>query len=1795
MKLILLLKVIFLGVVISFSAFSQKIGRPKLILKNGSFAPVDNINPAALRELNRKLVPFKRKTFVMIQFDRIPSASQREQLQKEGVELLDYVPDNGYTATVTGSLNDIVLKKAGARSIISPTVTQKLQTSLANALRADQAGSKDGSIDVWVSFLRSFSAEEVAAALKEEGYEITSAMYQSYQVLEVRLPEKRLNELAGLPYIQYVQAKPKEDKPVNNHSVVNGRANVLNSSVGANRNLHGEGVVVGVGDNADPLQHIDLTNRVVNRNAIDMGTHGVHVMGTLGGAGIVTEKYAGYAPKVNMVAQLYSNILAYAPTYVQDYGMVITNNSYGNDVTNCSTFGDYDLSSSILDQQAFQMPYLQHVFAAGNSGATNCAPFINGFGNVVGGYQAAKNVITVGNTTAEGGIAPSSSKGPVTDGRLKPEISAQGTQVVSSYAINNGYINSTGTSMAAPAVSGGLALLYQQYRNLHNQQNPKNGLMKALLCNGSTDKGNSGPDYQFGFGWMNLLRSVKMLETNSYRNASVANAGVNSFDIQIPSNTALVKVMLYWNDPAASILAAKTLVNDLDLTVEHSSGTTLPKLLDPNPANVNVPATTGADHINNMEQVIINNPNAGTYRIKVSGTAITQGANQEFFVVYDIIPVSTTLTYPYGKERLAPGDGVYISWDSYGNTSDEFRVQYSKDGGANWDNIAGNSLSSNSLISWVVPNDATEKARIKIISTATGSETISEAFTIIPAPTVRLSNVQCEGYIALEWDAVTAATDYEVMILKGDEMVSAGITTGLNFAISGLSNEETYWFSVRARINGNPGPRANAQSRKPDSGSCAGSISDNDLKLESIVSPASSGRQFTPSMFSASTPVTIRIKNLDDQLSSGSVTVSYSVNNGTLNTFAAPLTINANATVDYTFPVQGNFSAPGTYVISATVSKAGDLVVSNNSITQTFKQLPNPVLVLPFSDNVEGAAVQTQTKSTVGLDGADRYDFTNTTKAGRLRTFVNSGMAFSGSKAFNLDVDRFFADGNTNFLAGTFNLSNYSLSNDIRLYFRYKNHGQKVHPDNKVWVRGNYNDPWIAIYDLAAGQNPVEGTYKLSKSIEIRNILLDNGQNFSSSTQVRWGQNGTRITADPVSGAGYSFDDIMLRIETDDVQLLSLNSITENSCGLSAQHPLTVSIRNSADNAVHNVVVSYKLGSGQQVNETIPLINGKQTIQYTFTSKLNLSNPGQYSIKVSVSLPTDSYLENNAIDLSFYNNILVSNFPYLENFESNNGNWHTAGTNNSWAYGTPASPRINSAASGTKAWKTNLSGNYKNQETSYLYSPCFDITGMTNPTLSLSLALDIEFCPNEDCDLAFMEYSVDGNTWARLGASGQGTNWYNKVTSSREGWSIENFTRWHVGTIPLPVTTGNIRLRIVMNADPGTTREGIAIDDIHIYDRKAGIYDEGSTLTAVSQESANASGWIDFKQNGKLIASINANGQVLGTTGVQAFINTSAVRNDGSQYYLDRNVTIKPAITNLSADATVRIYFLDAEAERLIGATGCANCANITTAYQVGVSKYTDADKSKEDGDISNNLSGTWSFISPANTVKVPYDKGYYAEIKVKNFSEFWFNSGGPGNGNPLPVELVSFEVSKNPVLENPDKVLLRWTTTAEINSDRFEIERAEGADGVKLNRFKKIGEVKAFGNSSSDKEYSYSDDQPYKSGNYYYRLRMIDRDETFKYSAIRSVSFDAIADWQAYPNPTRGNFEVQYQADEGIAVYLRVVDLKGNEVYQKTFIANGFRQKHFVELSDSRFTAGTYLVEVTSREQKKVFRVVKL
>ncbi|HEX6849654.1 MAG TPA: S8 family serine peptidase, partial [Chitinophagaceae bacterium] len=1039
----------------SLVSFSQKDERFALQLRGGKIFTEKNITSELVRAFTERLQKVNGKSFAVLQFEQLPSEAKKQELAAAGVQLLDYISGNAYTICITKSVDHTVLQNAGARSIFELSPEQKMHPAMAKGIYPSWAIRTPGMLDVWISFPKTISFEEVKNLLRSKTIEITSTKYSMYHVVGLRIIRNRLNEVASFPFIEYVEPAPHGDQSLNYIAKQNSRGNVLNANPGVGGyNLKGEGVVVGVGDNADPQYHIDFTKRLIDFAGAGYYYHGTHVYGTIGGGGIVGEQYAGYAPKAKLIAQNFAGILINASNYVTDYGMVITNNSYGDVVGDCDYMGYYDLQSRVLDQMAIDLPNLQNVFAAGNDGGLTCLNYPAAFRTVLSGYQAAKNVLTIGATDRAGVVTSFSSRGPVKDGRTKPELMADGFYTISTVPTpDDGYGPQQGTSMSAPAVAGGLTLLYEKYRLQNNGVNPKSGLMKALICNGGTDLGNRGPDYTYGFGGMNLLRSIDMLNNNRYYISTINNGGDNPHSISVPANTAQLKVTLYWTDPAAAVFASQSLVNDLDVAISSPSAV-LPYKLDTLPANVNNSASQAADHINNIEQIVISNPSSTNYTVHVKGTSVPSGP-QEYFLVYDIIPIETKLVYPVGNETMVPGETETIQWESNGDPANTFLVEYSTNNGGSWTTINAAVAANLRKLDWIVPNVQSSQVLVRITRNGTGYVSTSSSFTILGMPILSPASIQCEGYFAFDWTAVTGATDYEVFQLQGTEMVSIGTTTSTSYTIGGLSSSTEYWVTVSARLSDQRGRKAYALKRTPAGGACTGSISDSDLKLDSIVAPVY-GRLNTSTALIAATIVSARIKNLDDN-NVTNFKMRYYVGGVLIVEDVVAATIAPGSTYTHNFSLPFDFSGPGNYILRTEVENTtgADPVSNNNSITDTTRQLNNAPLTLPFTDNLEAATSRQYYKNRFGVDGIDRYDFTNSDPLGRLSTFINSGMSYSGSKSLMMDFDGWNgAVGSNNFVYGTYNLNGVDAAvKDIRLDFQFKSHGDSVvHANNKIWI-----------------------------------------------------------------------------------------------------------------------------------------------------------------------------------------------------------------------------------------------------------------------------------------------------------------------------------------------------------------------------------------------------------------------------------------------------------------------------------------------------------------------------------------------------------------------------------------------------------------------------------------------------------------------------------------------------------------------------------------------------------------------
>ena len=304
---------------------------------------------------------------------------------------------------------------------------------------------------------------------------------------------------------------------------------------------------------------------------------------------------------------------------------------------------------------------------------------------------SAKNVLTVGAVSTNVEILALSSRGPAKDGRIKPEVVARGASVFSSVPTNS-YGTASGTSMAAPVVTGVAALLTEQWRRTF-ATNPKPEELKAVIIAGANDVGNAGPDYTYGFGMVNAKDSVDLViadHADHNRIRSFTLADKQQFEMPVVVQTTQnVRVVLQWPDPAkflpeSQVSTAQALVNDLDLKIIGPAGTTyLPYVLDK--THPDAVATRGVNTVDNTEMVEIANAAPGAYRIVVTGTNIPQGPQNATIVTTargarpcaDVQEPNDTSATAWGN--IVSGSKIYGGFCTAGDR-DFYKFQVTKTG-----------------------------------------------------------------------------------------------------------------------------------------------------------------------------------------------------------------------------------------------------------------------------------------------------------------------------------------------------------------------------------------------------------------------------------------------------------------------------------------------------------------------------------------------------------------------------------------------------------------------------------------------------------------------------------------------------------------------------------------------------------------------------------------------------------------------------------------------------------------------------------------------------------------------------------------------------------------------------------------------------------------------------------------------------------------------------------------------------------------------------------------------------------
>ena len=879
----------------------------------------------------------------LVQFNRLPTDAQRAALAADGrVELLAYLPQNAWVAALrVGTEPADALRGLSVRAIVAVQPEWKLSRSLGSRNYPPHALRAEGRLALRVQAYAPVALAAAAQRLRALGAVVAKAS-EHPGMLDVTVAVGEERRLAAEPWVQLVEAAPAPPTLEGERDVTNHRANVLNSNLPSGRRLNGAGVTVAIGDDGSVGPHIDFQGRLTNVVTTSDGDHSDHVTGIIGGAGNLNPTVRGQASGATLrTYDYYADILGMtgASGFYTTQSVRISSHSLGQ------TCNDgYTSDARTSDLHTRQNPALMYVHSAGNSGTSNCAYGAGAnWANITGGYKMGKNVLTVGNLTHLDVLAASSSRGPATDGRIKPDICATGTSV-NSTGENNTYNIKSGTSMACPAVSGVLAQLYQAYRNANAGADPNSALIKAAVLNTADDIGNAGPDFKHGYGRINALRAVEVLENIRYATNTLSTGQSQTVSLTVPAGASQLKVMLYWADYEAASNAATALVNDLDLTLSTpAAGTLQPWVLNPAPnaTTLDAPATRGVDRLNNMEQVTLDAPAAGTYTATISGFGIPQGP-QRYYVVYTWVEDNVRITHPIGGEAFVAGETQELRWDA-STTATGFTLQYSTNLGTSWNNI-GTATAATRAFSWTVPSSfaATPSGQVQVRVVRGAQLSSSENLTVAGVPAnLRVESV-CPTETRLNWDAVTGATGYEIFKLGTTAMESVGTATGLAFTVPGVSSSAEHWFSVRATgAGGLLGRRANALRRAVGTSNCTG-----------FPSPAITS--FTPTSGPAGTVVTITGTAL-----TGATAVSF---NGT----AAPtFTVVSATTITVTVPA-GSTSGPIT------------VITPNGQVTSA--QSFNPTDTYFLSDNLSLTTCSGTLYDSGGPGGsyADDEDFTKT-------------------------------------------------------------------------------------------------------------------------------------------------------------------------------------------------------------------------------------------------------------------------------------------------------------------------------------------------------------------------------------------------------------------------------------------------------------------------------------------------------------------------------------------------------------------------------------------------------------------------------------------------------------------------------------------------------------------------------------------------------------------------------------------------------------------------------------------------
>lgn len=625
--------------------------------------------------------------------------------------------------------------------------------------------------------------------------------------------------------------------------------------------------------------------------------HGTHTSGTVvGDSGTTATPTAanwntgdGMAPNAQLLFQDIGNDtsgclsgVGGTPMWTQaaKAGAFISSNSYGS-----SFSGAYTSSDLEVDESTWLNEGLMIVVSAGNDGPG---------GTSIGHPAHAKNGMTVGALGHGNSISAASfsSRGPTSDGRRKPDIQAPGSGTISALGDDNDSLPNggaatqslSGTSMSAPTVAGGAALMRQYFydgyyptgtKTAADVRNPTGSEMKAVLLNGTSFAPASTPNNTMGWGriWLdnNLYFASDANDLRDLRSFAIENAnGLATGDVatyQVQVNTGQeFRATLVWADPPALLAAGASLVNNLDLEVQEGTNVYKGNVL-PSSGSTSVSTTGGtADVLNNVEQVRFTAPVAGTYTIRVKGTnvpgnGVRYTTRQGYALAVSSAQCASTVAATPAAPTLTPGaSGVQVSVGSVADAT-SYQVYRATGTCATIDARDVQLIGTSATPSFL---DTHAQGGVSYAYRIRGADTCGEgpisgctdtistaACTLLPEfdsrTLVATNAASATCGVTLDWSDATSVCPgttvrYNVyrstdpfFVPSASNRIASNVS-GSSYADGDVASLTTYYYAVKAEdtTSGNPGPNGGnetpevyrAKSTPTGAGSTPGTFSD---------------------------------------------------------------------------------------------------------------------------------------------------------------------------------------------------------------------------------------------------------------------------------------------------------------------------------------------------------------------------------------------------------------------------------------------------------------------------------------------------------------------------------------------------------------------------------------------------------------------------------------------------------------------------------------------------------------------------------------------------------------------------------------------------------------------------------------------------------------------------------------------------------------------------------------------------------------------------------------------------------